>query len=276
MTKRVLVPSRMGPRRSRPRASSTRLRRAGAEVTVASVETQAVASLQITASRGMKLVADARIADCVNQTYDCIALPGGMPGAEHLRDSAALIEKLKQQKQSGRLYGAICASPAVALQPHGLLEKTRATCYPGMRGKLDPAYASDDAVVVDGHCVTSQGPGTAIAFALKLVELLFGARQSPRSRRCHARQDINIGSVRQVRHGLRSHRRQLTRESPFEPGSLSQPRVGAHIGPVGRVSAPESHPSVMAVFTRRPAAQQLVFCGPVQSSHGRCGGHQRG
>jgi len=170
MSKKVLVPIANGTEEIEAVCIIDTLRRAGAEVTVASVE-----ELQITASRGVKLVADARISDCVDQTYDCIALPGGMPGAEHLRDSAPLIEKLKQQKQAGRLYGAICASPAVVLQPHGLLANVTAACFPSMRSKLDPAYASDEAVVVDGHCVTSQGPGTAIAFALKLVELLFGA-----------------------------------------------------------------------------------------------------
>jgi len=178
MAKRVLVPIANGTEEIEAACIIDTLRRAGAEVTVASVETQDLASLQVTASRGMKLVADARISDCVNQTYDCIALPGGMPGAEHLRDCAPLIEKLKQQKQAGRLYAAICASPAVVLQPHGLLHKIRATCYPSMRGKLDPAYAADQPVVVDGHCVTSQGPGTSIVFALKLVELLFGAKKA--------------------------------------------------------------------------------------------------
>mgnify|MGYP001097755303 CR=1 FL=1 len=72
------------------------LRRAGADVTVASVD-----KLQVTASRGMKLVADTLIADCASQTYDCIALPGGMPGAEHLRDCGSLIAMLKKQKQAG-------------------------------------------------------------------------------------------------------------------------------------------------------------------------------
>jgi 4-methyl-5(b-hydroxyethyl)-thiazole monophosphate biosynthesis len=173
MSKKVLVPIADGTEEIEAACIVDTLRRAGAEVTVASVDNP-----QVTASRGMKLVADVRISDCANQTYDCIVLPGGMPGAEHLRDSAPLIEKLKQQKQAGRLYGAICASPAVVLQAHGLLPNTRATCYPAMRGKLDPAYASDEPVVVDGRCVTSQGPGTAIAFALKLVDLLFGARKA--------------------------------------------------------------------------------------------------
>ncbi|MBN1507476.1 MAG: DJ-1/PfpI family protein [Sedimentisphaerales bacterium] len=175
MAKRVLVPIANGTEEIEAACIIDTLRRAGADVTVASVETHDSTSLHVVASRGMKLVADARICDCTNQTYDCIALPGGMPGAEHLRDCGPLIEKLKQQKEAGRLYGAICASPAVVLQPHGLLHKTRATCYPSMRDRLNPAYATDEPVVVDGHCVTSQGPGTAIAFALKLVEILLGA-----------------------------------------------------------------------------------------------------
>ena len=169
MAKRVLVPIADGTEEIEAVCIIDTLRRAGAEVTVASVD-----KLQVTASRGVKLVADARIADCTNQTYDCIALPGGMPGAEHLRDCAPLIDLLQKQKQAGRLYAAICASPAVVLQPRGLLDKVRATCFPALQNKLDPAYVSRERVVVDGPCVTSQGPATAIEFALKLVELLFG------------------------------------------------------------------------------------------------------
>ena len=169
MAKKVLVPIADGIEEIEAVCIIDTLRRAGAEVMVASVGQR-----QVTASRGVKLVADALIADCAGETFDCIALPGGMPGAEHLRDSVELTTKLKEQKEAGRLYGAICASPAVVLQHHGLLEGTRATCYPSLQDKLDPANVSDDRVVVDGHCVTSKGPGTALQFALKLVELLFG------------------------------------------------------------------------------------------------------
>ena len=173
MSKKVLVPIADGSEEIEAVCIIDTLRRGGSDLTVASV-----GQLQVTASRGVKIVADARIAECVNRTYDCIALPGGMPGAEHLRDSAELIDLLKKQKQTGRLYAAICASPAIALRPHGLLDKVRATCFPAFRDRLDPAYASDERVVVDGNCVTSQGPGTAIEFALKLVELLFGAEKA--------------------------------------------------------------------------------------------------
>jgi 4-methyl-5(b-hydroxyethyl)-thiazole monophosphate biosynthesis len=147
------------------------LRRAKADVTVASV-----GSKQVTASRGVNLVADAVISDCAGKVYDLIALPGGMPGAEHLRDSSQLTDMLKAQAASGRLYAAICASPAVALKPHGLLKDKKATCYPSLLSELDNAEQAK--VVVDGNCITSQGPATALEFSLKLVELLFSKEKS--------------------------------------------------------------------------------------------------
>ena len=78
---------------------------------------------------------------------------------------------LKKQKQSGKLFAAICASPAVALAPHGLLDDKQATGYPSLQDKL-PNTATER-VVVDGNCITSQGPGTALEFAIELVRQLF-------------------------------------------------------------------------------------------------------
>jgi len=169
MAKRVLVAIADGIEEIEAVCIIDTLRRGGAEVTVASVD-----SLQVTASRGVKLVADKLIADCAGETFDLIVLPGGMPGAEHLRDCGALAEMLKAQKAAGRMYGAICASPAVVLGHHGLLGDKRATCHPALRDKLVCAKKSDDRVVADGTCVTSRGPGTAIEFALELVGQLFG------------------------------------------------------------------------------------------------------
>lgn len=171
MAKTALIPIADGTEELEAVAIIDTLRRGGVQVTVASV----MPELQVTASRQVKLVADTLIGECVNATYDLIALPGGLPGAEHLRDSAPLVGMLTRQKAEGRLYGAICASPAVALSPHGLLHGLKATCYPGFEEKFTDAEAVDARVVVDGTCITSQGPGTAIEFALKLLEVLFDA-----------------------------------------------------------------------------------------------------
>ena len=145
------------------------LRRAEASVTVASV-----GDIQVTASRGVRLVGDCLISECLDTTFDLIALPGGMPGAENLRDSKELTQMLKKQHDEGRLYAAICASPAVILKHHDLIGSRRATCYPSFTDSLDNKESINSRVVVDGQCITSKGPGTAIEFSLKLVEQLFG------------------------------------------------------------------------------------------------------
>jgi protein deglycase len=98
----------------------------------------------------------------------------GMPGANHLRDSPELISLLQQQKSSNKLYGAICAAPAVVLATHGLLDGHVATCYPASKFLSDLPQLQDGDVVVSGNVITSRGPGTALAFSLKLVELLAG------------------------------------------------------------------------------------------------------
>ena len=173
MSKKVLVPIADGTEELEAVTLIDVLRRADISVTVASVAEQ-----QITASRGVKIVADCLITDCVDETFDLVVLPGGIPGAENLRDSRPLEQILKRQADEKRMIGAICASPAVVLASHGLVKNKRATCYPSFVDQLSGAENVQEAVVVDGLCVTSQGPGTALPFALKLVELLAGEKVS--------------------------------------------------------------------------------------------------
>lgn len=100
------------------------------EVTVASVGATEV----VTCARKTRIIADCKIDECAGKNFDVIALPGGMPGANNLRDNASLVTLLKQQAEAGKLYAAICASPAVVLHHHGLLAgKSRATCYPAFK-----------------------------------------------------------------------------------------------------------------------------------------------
>jgi 4-methyl-5(b-hydroxyethyl)-thiazole monophosphate biosynthesis len=169
MSKSVLVPIADGNEEIEAVTIIDVLRRAGADVTVASVN-----DLQITASRGVKLVADCRIDACADRLFDLVVLPGGMPGAEHLRDNPILAQILDHQHARGALYAAICASPAVVFEPHGLLQGRQATAHPAFVDQLKDPSSASSRVVVDGNCVTSRGPGTAMEFALTLVGLLFG------------------------------------------------------------------------------------------------------
>ena len=169
MDKKILVPLADGAEEIEAMTIIDVLRRVGADVTIASV-----GSLEVTGAHGVKLIADKLISQCTDDTYDMIALPGGMPGSENLRDSKPLSDLLVKQQQDNRWCAAICAAPAVALAPLGLLTGRRATCYPGFTKQLQGAKVSDDRVVVDGRLITSKGPGSAMEFAITLVSVLFG------------------------------------------------------------------------------------------------------
>jgi 4-methyl-5(b-hydroxyethyl)-thiazole monophosphate biosynthesis len=146
------------------------LRRAQVTVVAASLGARAVAG-----SHGIRLEADTTLADLPEEPFDLIALPGGMPGAANLAAEPRLTAMLRAHAAAGRLTGAICAAPLV-LARAGLLAGRRATSFPGVlaREAVPGLALTNDSIVVDGHLVTSRGPGTALDFSLKLVELLCG------------------------------------------------------------------------------------------------------
>ena len=173
MSKTILIPIADGTEELEAIAIIDVLRRAEADVTVASV-----GDIAITASRGTKITADKLISQCTGLIYDLIALPGGIPGAENLRDSQPLIRLLKEQKERNGCYAAICAAPAVVLAHHGLLGDLAATCHPAYSQGIRNQSRMESRVVVDGNCVTSRGAGTAVEFALNLVALLYGKEKA--------------------------------------------------------------------------------------------------
>lgn len=145
------------------------LRRGGVKVTVASVEK----SKQIKGTRGIGLNADVLFAKVARKPFDLIVLPGGEVGARKLSRHKPLIQKLIGQRQSKHWTAAICAAPALVLSPHGLLDGKQATCHPVFKNQL--LHYVNKPVVVDGHCITAQGPASALAFGLQMVEQLCGA-----------------------------------------------------------------------------------------------------
>eukprot|EP01090_Pellita_catalonica_P015342 TRINITY_DN4149_c0_g2_i1.p1 TRINITY_DN4149_c0_g2~~TRINITY_DN4149_c0_g2_i1.p1 ORF type:complete len:186 (-),score=20.16 TRINITY_DN4149_c0_g2_i1:10-567(-) len=174
--KTVLVPIANGSEEIEAVCVVDTLRRAGAEVTVASVED----SCTVTMSRKIKIVADRLLKDCEKETFDLIVLPGGMPGAERLRDNPTLKTLIQNQNKSGKHFAAICAAPAVALVPFGVLESRKSTCYPSpkFQKQLPDQSSLASRVVVSKNCITSQGPGTALEFSLQLVTELYGKEKA--------------------------------------------------------------------------------------------------
>ena len=147
------------------------LRRAGITVTVAGLETGPV-----TASRGVVLLPDTTLDAVLDQDFDMVVLPGGLGGAQRLEADQRIAALLRQMTDQGRFVAAICAAPRV-LAKAGLLQDREVTAYPGILDGQPEIRLSSAAVVRDGTFITSRGPGTALDFALSLIEILCGREQ---------------------------------------------------------------------------------------------------
>src|SRR5687767_1843058 len=142
------------------------LRRGEIDTVVLGVE-----DLRVEGSHQISISADRTLVDALEEKWDLVVLPGGMPGAANLRDSEVVQRFLKQQDEAGAKLGAICAAP-IALAKANLLNGKKATSYPSFEKQVTGATYRREPVVVDGRIITSRGPGTALDFALKLVEEL--------------------------------------------------------------------------------------------------------
>ncbi len=145
------------------------LRRAEISVTVVSVS----GKLEVTGAHHIKLVADELIENFRTEDFGMLVLPGGMPGTTNLLACRMLQNQVTDFNNQEKLLGAICAAPMV-LGQLGILKNRQATCFPGFEKYLTGASVSAEAVVVSGNVITGRGAGVALAFALKIVEVLKG------------------------------------------------------------------------------------------------------
>ncbi len=149
------------------------LRRAGLNVQTVSVTD----SKTVTGAHQVPIVADSLFDEVDYHGIDAILLPGGMPGAKNLSEHQGLREQILQFNQANKVLGAICAAPLV-FGDLGILEGKEAVCYPGFEKELHGARVLKESVCVSGHIITSRGVGTALQFALKLVEELVGKEKA--------------------------------------------------------------------------------------------------
>lgn len=167
---RVLIPLAQGCEELEAVTIIDLLRRAGIEVVTAGLDDQPVK-----ASRGVVLIPDTSLDQALTLEYDLVALPGGLPGADYLNEDPRIQKFLKKMANENKITAAICAAPKV-LASAGLLENKQATSFPGTLEKLNLANTTivTDPVIQDGQVITSRGPGTAMDFALTLIENLSG------------------------------------------------------------------------------------------------------
>lgn len=131
---------------------------------------------QVAGAHGVQYTADMLFDLDKAKDADAIVLPGGLPGAYHLRDHKGVQELIQHFHQEQKIIGAICAAPMI-LGGLGILEGKHATIYPGMEEHLTGAIVSHESVCTDGHITTSRAPGTSVDFALRLARELAGAQK---------------------------------------------------------------------------------------------------
>ena len=149
------------------------LRRASIDVQTVSVTGNRV----VTGTHGVPVTADILYEDAEYEDCEMIVLPGGMPGTTNLKEHAGVRKVVKEHTQAGKYVGAICAAPTV-LADLGLLKGKKITCYPTVEQEIQGAVLLRTPVAVDGNIVTGRGAGTAVEFALKLIEVLEGEEKA--------------------------------------------------------------------------------------------------
>jgi 4-methyl-5(b-hydroxyethyl)-thiazole monophosphate biosynthesis len=181
----VLVPLAQGCEELEAVTVIDLLRRAGITVVTAGLDENPVK-----ASRNVVLIPDTTLDEALKQDFDMIVLPGGLPGAEHLNNDPRIHTLLKTLHAQGKYTAAICAAPKI-LADAGLLKNKSVTSYPGVLTgiSLTDVNFVDAPVIRDDKVITSRGPGTAMDFALTLIEVLTNPQ---------TRQKVETGLVRET------------------------------------------------------------------------------
>jgi 4-methyl-5(b-hydroxyethyl)-thiazole monophosphate biosynthesis len=147
------------------------LRRAGVICDVVSVN-----DIAVNCSRGVNIIADKLITEICVSEYDGVVIPGGMPGATNISNSEQAINFIKYLLEQGKMVSSICASPAVVLAKHGLINGKKATCFPAQEFietlKSSGATYTANGVETDGNIITANGPKSAMEFSMQICAYL--------------------------------------------------------------------------------------------------------
>jgi 4-methyl-5(b-hydroxyethyl)-thiazole monophosphate biosynthesis len=142
------------------------LRRAHIQVITAGLDGHTIRG-----SHGIIIQCDSNLTDIDDTDFTHLFLPGGQPGAKNLKNSGTVLEIIRKFNHMNKGISVICAAPTV-LQQAGILNGRQVTSYPAEKSVFSDSDYIERNIVEDGNIITSRGVGTAIEFALYLVEKL--------------------------------------------------------------------------------------------------------
>ena len=126
---------------------------------------------KVKGAHNIEVIADKTLDSTEENIYDAVVLPGGMPGAENLKNNTRVIELIQRYHSDKKLICAICAAPMV-LGYAGIMENVEFTCYPGFESHIQGGDKKDDLVMKFNNIITGKGPAAAFEFSSLILKSL--------------------------------------------------------------------------------------------------------
>ena len=129
---------------------------------------------EVTSSHKVRFQADKLLDEIDPKDYDCLILPGGMPGTVHLKEDERVSYLIDSFMEQNKLIAAICAAPSI-LAEKGLLKNEHFVCYPGFECGLKTAEGK---AFREGNIITGKGLGASFEFAAMIISGLLSKEKA--------------------------------------------------------------------------------------------------
>lgn len=175
-SRRILIMATDGFEQSELEVPLERLQDAGADVDIASLEMGDITGWDDD-DWGDEIEVDLKIGDVNVDDYAALVLPGGQINPDLLRVDADAVALIRAFDRAGKPIAAICHAPWLLIEA-GLAKGKRLTSYKSIRTDVTNAGAEfvDEAVVVDGHIITSRCPDDLPAFCDAIIAAVVEGR----------------------------------------------------------------------------------------------------
>ena len=135
----------------------------------AGIETELVGlDSEIVSSHNVTFKPHKFIDDIDPNEYDCLVLPGGMPGTINLENDQRVQNLIDIFVRDDKYIAAICAAPSILIHK-GLLQNNKFICFPGFENGLIP---ENKKATQDKKFITGKGLGAAFEFSYLIISNL--------------------------------------------------------------------------------------------------------
>lgn len=146
---------------------------AGAQVTLASINTDPIQGVVNDSEKARTITPDLTLDDVDTEQFDALLLPGGVGNPDKMRMEERAVEIVSEFMDDDKIVAAICHAPWLLVEAD-VVDGRRVTSWPSVRTDLENAGAEvvDEQVVIDGNLITSRKPDDIPAFSKAVIEAL--------------------------------------------------------------------------------------------------------